>query len=199
MTLQRTLLAGLVVVIALAPLPFGSVVTWARACLTAACIGLGILWVLWRRRRGLAPFPLKDPVLLAGALFAMVGVLQVIPLPRPVLQSLSPRAVEIRDRYEAPAEPLEFVREGATTPFEGARPVSLDPWSTRRATLMFLGNLLVVLITIDLAGQRRARRILMGALIVAGAFQAIYGLAEYVTARQHIFGYAKKFYTDVAT
>jgi hypothetical protein len=161
MALHRLLLVGLVVVIILAPLPFGSVETWARGCLTAACLGLGILWVLWRSHSGLAPLPLKAPVLLAGALFMVVGVVQVIPFPRPVLQGLSPGAVEIRDRYESPTEPRSITQQNPPQPFAGARPISLDPWSTRRAVLLFIALVLVVLITTDLAGQSSGRRALV--------------------------------------
>jgi O-antigen ligase len=199
MALQRTILLGLVALIVLAPLPFGSVETWSRSCLAGACLGLGLLWVIGRRRSGLPPLPWKDPVLLAGALFMTVGVAQSIPVPRPVLQSLSPRAVDIRDRYEAPAEPRSIAQQGRPRPFAGSRPISLDPWATRRAILWFMALLLVVLITIDLAAQDFSRRALVAGLVLSGGFQAIYGLVEYVTSRQQIFGYAKRFYTDVAT
>jgi O-antigen ligase len=199
MALQRTLLAGLVAVIVLAPLPFGSVETWARGCLAAACFGLGILWVLWRSRGGRPPLPLNDPALRAGLLVALVGIAQLIPLPRPLHQGLSPRGVEIRDRYEAPAEPLALNGGRRPAPFAGARPISLDPWATRQSVLLFLAFLLVALITIDLSAHAAARRALVAAVVCAGGFQAIYGLAEYVTSRQHIFGYAKRFYTDVPT
>jgi len=42
------------------------------------------------------------------------------------------------------------------------------------------------------------RRIFL-AVFGAGLFQALYGSYEYLTGHQHIFGYAKRFYTDSAT
>jgi O-antigen ligase len=223
MALQRTLLYGLLAVLVLAPLPFGSVEPWSSALLAASCLALGALWILWRARRGLPVLPWKDPVLAAGALFALVGVVQLIPLPRQVLEALSPKAVELRDRYEpraAIAGAVGLEREDGTGPttapeqvtspepfvdgasrfaFEGWRPISLYPWATRRAILRFLAFLVAALAVFDLAAHGPARRALVTALVASGAFQAIYGLAEYFSGRQHIFAYAKKYYTDVAT
>jgi len=191
MSIQRVLTYGLCALLILAPLPFGSVQPGPTAVLVAACCLLGILWIAWRSRRGLAPVPWKDPVLAAGALIALLGVLQSVPLPRPILKAISPRSVEFRERYEpAPATPETA---GAL------RPVSLYPWATREATLKFAAFWLVLLVTIDLAAVGQAHRTVAAVLVASGGFQAIYGLAEYFGGRQHIFGYAKKYYTDVAT
>jgi O-antigen ligase len=157
------------------------------------------LWIVWRIRRGLSTLPWKDPVLVAGSLLVLLGAVQIIPLPRAVLQAISPKAVELRDRYE-PSEDV-MAAAGAEAPSIGTtwRPISLYPWGTRQATLKFIGYLLAALITLDLAAFGFARRALVATLVGSGAFQALYGLAEYFSDRQHIFGYAKKYYTDVAT
>ncbi|HEV8701443.1 MAG TPA: O-antigen ligase family protein [Candidatus Polarisedimenticolia bacterium] len=191
MSIQRILTYGLCAVLILAPLPFGSVQPGPTALLVAACCLLGILWIVWRTRRGLAPVPWKDPVLAAGALIALLGVLQTIPLPRPVLKAISPRAVEFRQRYE----PASASSEGDSS----RRPVSLYPWATRQAILKLAAFWLVLLVTIDLAAVGPAHRTLAAVLVASGGFQAIYGLAEYFSDHQHIFGYAKKYYTNVAT
>jgi O-antigen ligase len=205
MPLQRTLLYGLVAVLVLAPLPFGSVETWTSTALAAACLGLGALWTVWRARRGHPALPWKDPLLAAGALVALVGVAQLIPLPRPVLENISPRAVELRDRYEPRAfdERSEHVRPSDADAWVGARavwrPVSLYPWATRQSVLRLAAFLVAALIAVDLATFGHGRRVIVAGLVAGGAFQALYGLAEYFSGRQHIFGYAKKYYTDVAT
>ncbi len=199
MAVERMLLYGFLGVLVFAPMPFGSVETWAGAALSAACLALGAIWAVWRSRRGLSVLPWRDPVLAAGALFALVAVVQMIPLPRPFLQAVSPKAVELRDRYEPPTDPA---RLDAVTPpahYDGWRPISLYPWATRQAILRFVAFLVAALITIDLASLGHARRVIVAALVAGGAFQALYGLAEYFSGRQHIFGYAKKYYTDAAT
>ncbi|MEE9218325.1 MAG: O-antigen ligase family protein, partial [Acidobacteriota bacterium] len=192
--MERLLLWGLIVILLAAPLPFGSARETYSAVLVAACLSLGALWVVWRARRGLPALPLRDPVLWAGALFTLVGVLQLVPLPRPWLGTVSPTAVELRDRYE-PQDPWD-AGVAASTDW---RPVSLYPWATRQSVLRFLAYLIAALVAIDLAGRTKSRRALILALVAGGCFQAIYGLAEYFSGRHHIFAYAKEYYRDVAT
>jgi O-antigen ligase len=205
MSLQRTLLYGLLALLVLAPLPFGSVESWASATLVAACFGLGAVWAVWRSRRGLTALPWNDPLLGAGALFALVGVAQLIPLPRPVLQVISPQAVEMRDRYEPHQDPGQAPYLQPSGPdsrrgkYEGWRPVSLYPWATRQSVLRLAAFIVIALIAVDLGSLGRGRHAIVVALVSSGAFQAFYGLAEYFSGHQHIFGYAKKYYTDVAT
>ncbi|HKN47519.1 MAG TPA: hypothetical protein VJ144_06075, partial [Candidatus Polarisedimenticolia bacterium] len=100
MRTQRALLAMLLLLLAAAPLPFGTVQPWPRAALAAGCLLAGALWVVWRMERGLTLLPWKDPVLIAGAVFALFGAAQAVPLPRAALAAVSPRALELRDRYE---------------------------------------------------------------------------------------------------
>jgi len=54
-------------------------------------------------------------------------------------------------------------------------------------------------VTVDLAAHEPSRRAILWTLAGAGAFQAIYGLAEYFSGHQRIFGYVKTRYTEVAT
>jgi len=93
MPLERVLLYGLGLILVAAPLPFGCVQPAASAALVAVCLALGVVWVIWRSRRGISPLPWKDPVLAAGALLTLVAVLQIVPLPVSVLAAASPKAV----------------------------------------------------------------------------------------------------------
>jgi len=153
MPFERTLLYGLILILVAAPLPFGAVQTEATALLAAACLGLGVVWVIGRSRHGLPALPWNDPVLIAGALFVLLGAAQIVPLPRPVLRNVSPEAVALRDRYE-PA-----------TSLGGWRTISLYPWATRQATLRSLAYLLTILVTIDLCSVRANRRALSGLVL----------------------------------
>ncbi len=203
MPMERVLLCGMILVLVAAPLPFGSVQPAVAAALAASCLALGVIWVVWRARSGLAPLPWNDPLLIAGALFAFVGLLQTIPIPRPALAAISPKAAELRRQYEPawrPATDATSPRaEAAATPQLEWRPITLYPWATRQATLRFVAFLLTALITLDLASRSSARRALVAALLASGGFQAVYGLAEYFSGHQQIFVYVKKYYTDVAT
>lgn len=197
--MQTGLTYGLALILVLAPLSFGSVPPPVASLLAAACLALGALWVIWRSRLGLSPLPWRDPVFAAGAMVVVFGLFQILPLPRPALQRLSPRAVEFRDHYEPVPAGNGMEKPAAVVPFRGWRPISLFPWATRQAIGKFLAYLVVLLIALDLSSSPRSRQVLIFALIAGGGFQAIYGLAEYFTGHQHIFGYAKQHYTQVAT
>src|SRR6266850_143749 len=202
MRTERALLGLFLLLLALAPLPFGSVQPWPRAALAAACLLGGALWVVWRARRGLTLLPWRDPVLVAGVVFALFGAAQVVPLPRSLLSAVSPKALELRDRYEP--KPAVAAVPGSTTvasssPGADWRPMSLYPWVTRRSIFWFIACLTALLVTVDLAAFESSRRAILWTLAGAGAFQAIYGLAEYFSGHQHIFGYVKTRYTEVAT
>src|SRR5206468_4686121 len=138
----------------------------------------------------------------AGLLFALFGAAQATPIPRSALASLSPNALELRDRYEPGAWAEASAGSDATAEApspQGWRPTSLYPWATRRSTLWFLACLASLLVTVDLAAFEPARQAIIKTLAGSGAFQAVYGLAEYFSGHQHIFAYTKKHYTEVAT
>jgi len=204
MATQRALLGLLLVLLVVSPLAFGSVQPWPRSVLAAAGLLAGSLWAVWRARRGLTVLPWKDPVLIAGAIFALFGAAQAVPLPRPLLSALSPQAVGLRDRYEPKGETAATATSAETHAVSAAaaddwRPASLYPWATRRSVLWFVACLAVLLATVDLAAFDPARRAIVWTLAASGAFQAVYGLAEYFSGHQHIFGYVKTHYTEVAT
>jgi len=54
---------------------------------------------------------------------------------------------------------------------------------------------LVLLVSAD----RNAKKRLVYALIALGAFEAFYGLVQYLTGWQQIFAYVKKYYLEDAT
>src|SRR5262245_18243553 len=130
---QRALLVLLLALLAAAPLAFGSIQPWPRSCLAAGCLVAGALWVLWRRSRGLASLPWRDPILWAGVLFALFGAAQATPIPRGVLAGLSPNALELRDRFEPVVSAEKSAGSDAAVDApagKGWRPASLYPWAT---------------------------------------------------------------------
>jgi O-antigen ligase len=76
---------------------------------------------------------------------------------------------------------------------------SLEPAATLDALLRLAAYTLVGLAAaVSLRDRSRLRQAAL-VLVTCGAFQAAYGSAEYLSGRQQIFGYVKRFYTDVAT
>jgi putative inorganic carbon (hco3(-)) transporter len=170
------------------PLPFGAVETGAVYALElhAALVGLLSLWILARERTVL-PATARRALALTAIVLA-VGAIQLIPLPGSVTALLAPQAHEARTL-------LAPVLGIASAP----SPISIEPLATVDALLRFVAYLLIALaaaVALDTPARlRRAAWI----LALSGAFQALYGATEYLSGHQHIFWYAKRFYTDEAS
>ena len=179
-------LAGLIV---LAPLPFGSVQPLPVLLieLVAAVLGAVGVWILVRERPS---FPPRVKIAFwAVAGIVALGVLQAVPLPAGVVRVLAPPVAEAREAVAAVLPELRM------TWF----PLSLSPADTWDAVARFVAYALIGVAT--LAAVRRSRDFLfLGmAFAAAGVFQATYGAAEFLSGRQQIFGYVKKYYLESAT
>ncbi len=211
MIANRHLVLPFAILLIAAPLPFGAVEPRAAGLLAAACFVFGVAWFAAEGQlRG-------HPLTIVGLAFLAVALLQTVPLPPGLIGAVSPEAAILRARHEpaagTPAENPSAQRQPEKAPpsearpandsdarsVAGSRPLSLHPWATWRAAMWVAACLIVVLVAADLAAAAATRRVLVGAIIASGAFQALYGLAEYVSGRQQIFGYAKRHYTEVAT
>lgn len=180
---------GLASVVLLAPLPFGSVEPLPVLLIEIAGAvlgGLGI-WVLVSER---AALPLRVKIAIGAASgIALLMLLQATPLPAPVVRALAPPVAEAREAVAAVLPELE----------RSWYPLSLSPADTQDALARFAAYALLGVAT--LAAVRRSRDLLfLGiAFAAAGLFQAVYGAAEFLSGRQQIFGYVKKYYLESAT
>jgi len=170
------------------PLPFGAVQPGAVLALElhAALLGLLALWVL-KDTPGRLP-PIARRVLGLSAIVLAVGLLQLIPLPQSWIAAIAPQAAEAR----ALLAPI-LGNQGTFGP------LSIEPQATLEALLRFTSYVLVGLAaTVALDTPARVKQAAW-VLAASGTFQALYGAAEYLSGHQHIFGYAKRFYTDEAS
>jgi len=176
---------AMALLIALAPLPFGSVDPLPYAVLQLCLIAVAIGWVAMRVAAGQPPLPWRDPVLLGGAALLLYGLAQMAPMPPTMLGTLSPAAAALRAAH-------------APDP-SGWAPLSLYPYGTWRSCLHVACWTLAALMIRHCAVDLKGRLVVAGGLVSGALFQAGYGLYEFISGRQHIFGYQKQFFTDVAT
>lgn len=187
---QRTVLRfALLALLLLAPLPFGSVQSWAVLGLQlyAALLGGLTLVILGR-----------DPSQLSGrsgrmlGLFGVllaIGCVQLIPMPASWTRWV------VGPTADARAEIGILLPELAGT----VAPPSIEPPATLDALLRLAAYLLIGLAAI-VAIRTRAHVIQLAVVVTAsGAFQALYGSTMYLSGDQRIFGYAKEFYRTEAT
>ena len=105
---MRSFAPATIAVLGWGALAFGAEYTWAYAPLLVGCVTLGLLGLLAQS----ASVSLSRPLVLAFATIFAAGVLQVVPLPEPVITTVSPArfASDYRQLYatavpQAPEDP----------------------------------------------------------------------------------------------
>ncbi len=177
---------GLCAVLVFVPLPIGSVEEWAVFVFEAATLGLFLIYLggeIGLRRKRL---PLVFKVLLA--VFLVVSLLQIVPLPAGVVKILSPRAYGIT---------LGLVRDGLTAPTPWLT-LSLAPSATLSELVLILCYGIFGFLVLRTVRSRRQVEIFVLVMIGSALFQAFYGMAETFSGSERIFGYTKK-YTGCVT
>lgn len=186
----RTGLRGaLLALLLLSPLPFGSVEPWAVLALelSAAAVGAVALYLV-----ALDPAVLESRARMAlalGGTVVVIGVVQLVPLPGGWSRLVASPTQALREQL------ARFLPEVSAT----VTPQSLEPPATSDALLRFAAYVLIGLAAVVAVRTPAHLRQVAVVIAASGAFQAIYGSAEYLTGHQHIFGYAKKFYADEAS
>lgn len=164
-------------------LAYGGVVPLAYSSMEIAVFILLFAVALGEGFRGHLTLRLPWPVWI---LLAWVG-LEMVPLPATVVRFLSP----LRARAMAALAP-QWVSGSWWT-------LSIDP----HRTLLYFMRLLAYAGAFALAAwafnPRQGKSPLVNGLILLGSFEALYGLFQYLTRQQKIFGYTKIYYTTDAT
>ena len=133
----RLVVAGAAVLVTWGVLAFGSPYPWAYIPLTAGCAVVGVA-ALVVTRGPRATWPDQRRVLLALAVVALAGVLQLVPLPASVCDAASPANRQVLLRTDLAYAALPPPIEGSDAAPLPARPLSVDPAATRLALLLLV-------------------------------------------------------------
>lgn len=176
---------ALVSIVCITPLPFGSVLTPERtladllACLALVAVAFdrgGADRGAGRSTTGPFPGPAAAPAFaLAGV--GLFGLLQSVPLPRPVLSSLAPSLAAVWQRAG------ELIGHDP-----GWLPLSLAPEVSRGVALHWLAVAAAFLAAGQVGRDRLARRALAFALALVALFELLYGGGRWVARRTVIWG-----------
>src|SRR5256884_7762018 len=172
----RFLEAGLIGAVCVAVLAFGGTAPSFFALTQVIIFGFGVAFLLSRQfSRGPSfRIPVASPFLLVALV-----LLQICPLP----VSLAPMFGRARDELPAGSH---FT-------------VSMARYQTVSHLLLLVTYLTAFFLTLFLCQDRNAKKRLVFALVSLGAFEALYGLIQYLTGWQQIFTYVKKYYLEEAT
>ena len=172
----RLLEAGLIVAVCVAVLAFGGTAPSFFAVTQVIIFGLGVVFLLSRQFSRDTSFhvPVATPLLLVALV-----LLQLCPLP----VSLAPMFGRARDEL----------------PSGSYFTISMERYQTVSHLLLLVTYLTAFFLTLFLCRDRNAKKRLVFALVSLGAFEALYGLIQYLTGWQQIFAYVKKYYLEEAT
>ena len=172
----RLLEAGLIVAVCVAVLAFGGTAPSFFAITQVIIFGLAVVFLLSRQFSRDTSFhvPVATPLLLVALV-----LLQLCPLP----VSLAPMFGRARDEL----------------PSGSYFTISMERYQTVSHLLLLVTYLTAFFLTLFLCRDRNAKKRLVFALVSLGAFEALYGLVQYLTGWQQIFAYVKKYYLEEAT
>jgi len=139
------------------PVAFGATQAWSMAVLELIAAALGVLW--------LVSCPKDRRILIPLSALAVVGALQLVPLPGPVLSILSPLSSEARDL-------LNGAEAGGACAC-----ISVDAGATLSAIRRVFLSAMVVAAVAGVTRARRYARLLAGTVGIVGAIVIALGLA----------------------
>jgi O-antigen ligase len=166
---DRVVEGGALFLLIVTPLVYGTVTPWGEALAELVILGMAAAWVLSMVRQGalrVAPPPSVVP----GALFLMLVLFQLVPLPRPVVELLSPLAANLHREVAAYA--------GAAL---GAVPLSLDPHETWREWLKLLGLAVFFLLLYNTVRTRGQVQRALWTMVVMGTLVSIFAIVQRAT------------------
>jgi O-antigen ligase len=174
--MRRVVEAGFLVAVALAVLAFGGTAPQFFSVTQGTVLFLGILQLASAQ-----DFPVTSPRFPITVPFLLITLvlLQITPLPI----------------FLAPAF-------GVSAPNPSSHPyftISAAPYETVSHLLLLVTYVTAFYLVLVLCEERKARKRLVFTLLAIGVFESFYGLIQYLTGWQQIFGYVKKFYLQEAT
>ena len=194
----RWLEAGLAVLLAVAPLPFGSVHAGGR--LTFECGAWGLL-ALWTARGLFRPTPLPSRWATAGLLaLSLFAWVQALPLGA-IADAIVPATAAARRALAPPPDVVEAERRLlGVDPAGFDRPgsLSVDAPASASAARTATAYAAIALVAFTVVSLRGPRGLALG-LLAGGAFQALYGILVLASGYDRIWGVPKTAYLESAT
>jgi O-antigen ligase len=166
------------------PMPFGSASDASQTFLILPAFLICVAAALLRAFRR-TPFQLTRPAriwIIGGALFALIILLQLVPLPSAILGTISPKSAEIWGRAGRAAA-LLGVDAGAL------HPITIDPGQTTLHLYRVLAYLAIFLSAMILVRDRNRRTIFAFVLSAVAVFEALYAIREAALNRFAIWGW----------
>lgn len=169
------------ILLAWSALAFGAVYVWAYAPLLLLCAAFGLGGLLWSRD---ARRRFTWSVAVALTLLVVAVAVQLVPLSRERIVSVSPSTDALLQQYDVPY--AFAVRTGAPT-FEASHTFSIRPDATRRALTFLVVLSLLLLGAARLLSAKDVHGIARG-LLVLGVVVALAGIFQRASSSTRVYG-----------
>jgi O-antigen ligase len=180
--LKKTIEWGLVLTVAGTTLAFGGVVPLAYSLMEVSVFALLLVLVIFQTREG----SIDLPVPIALVPIVLFVLLQLVPLPAALIHWISPSRTRI------------FATSGLLSAPDWIS-LSVYPRQTFESLLKLLAYCTALVLAAYVFESKTRKSVLIRALILLGAFEAAYGIIQYLTGFQRIFTFVKQYYTEEAT
>jgi O-antigen ligase len=179
----KTAEASLIFCVTTAVLAFGGTEPISFAAVEIALLGAVLAVLIGRKDLEWAGF--WGSAAVPAALIGLV-IFQLVPLPEPLVRLLRPD--NSMSNASLPGSEHHFFSS-----------LSIAPYNTRIHLILLVCCAVTFLFARMLGQDRESRRRLVTWLVALGTFEALYGLVQYLTGWQRIFGYVKKYNLEEAT
>lgn len=187
---ERGIFFGLILLVFALPIPFGSNVPWIKPLIGIAISVLFISWIAlcMTGRVNIPTARLSEnrwPICL-WVLWLCWVLFQIVPLPFPLVEVLSPMAAMHYMSAFPDAAQLRW-------------PLSIDSGRTHNQLLLSFSFFLLYMLVLLLVGMQRRLAQLAGAIVIAGVLQAVYGSIMVLSGLEYGFFIKKVAYLGRAT
>lgn len=166
----RALRYGIIALLFLAPLLFGTVEPWSLALMETTCISLFAVWIVGAIRKGEGRLSyVKPPLLLPIGIIFALSVMQVLPLPPSLLKLISPQTYKV------------YLDSAIYQDNPGWRTISLYPHATILEIVRLFAYLCIYILTFQVLHDRESVGRMVMVVLVIGVFIALTGIFQIVS------------------
>ena len=165
---EKTIRRGLVCLLALTPLLFGTVEFWSLTIMEVFCALLLFLWFSQVLKTGEKSHVKVPPFLAPAVLFLGFAILQILPMPPALIKVLSPSTYLVYSENLSYAKDLPWLT------------ISLYPYATVLEISRFFAYFCIYFLTVQVLNDRRSITKMTKVVLGIGTFIALLGIFQMI-------------------
>lgn len=165
---EKSIQRGLVCLLFLTPLFFGTVEFWSLAIMEALCVSLFFLWVFRTLKTKTNVSFIEPPLLVPVGLLLGLSIIQIVPVPPSFLKVLSPETYRVYSENLSHAGALPW------------RTLSLYPHATLLEIVRLIAYVCIFFLTVQILKDRQTIARMTGVILISGTGSALLGIFQMI-------------------